>query len=45
MCDVQCDLVDGSGPGKAEEEVKLHPVFCEDKASGILWFEAAHEMG
>ena len=24
---------------------ELHPVFCEDKASYILWFEAAHEMG
>ena len=45
MCDVRCDLVDGRTWEGRRGSYELHPVFCEDKASGILWFEAAHEMG
>ena len=39
-----CDLSDGRIWGDKRND-KLHPVFCEYKASDILWFEAAHEMG
>ena len=31
--------------GGRRESDEVHPVFCEYKASDILWFEAAHEMG
>ena len=31
--------------GRQKRNDELHLVFCEDKASDILWFEAAHEMG
>ena len=31
--------------GRQKRNDKLHPVFCENKASDILWFEVAHEMG
>ena len=40
-----CDLVDGRTWGGRRGSNELHPVFCENTASDILWFEAAHEMG
>ena len=38
-------MVDGRTWGGRRGSDELHLVFCEDKASDILWFEAAHEMG
>lgn len=35
-------LMIGLGEGRISD--KLQPVFCVDKASGVLWFEATHEM-